>query len=339
MDQAISAKIKKIIRAKVSKAKVSYKSPKQVAKQSQVVIINSEKPKRRYTKRGKATMGGGGGDGGQKFVYIPQYIPNMSIPMSHPQDIRQPIPQMIREFQPTATYRNPLRMEPFRSALNPPIFNENKPNPRNMDQYLPENSLPTPPPVMPDIVLEQNHLEMPASPAPTLPIHPSSFSGQGFTENKAVNQLNNRIQKEINAYEDFGGYDANSPREPDVFGQTSPLTNTPVGEEIGGYYRQRKQRGQIQIESEGESSVGGGGGQKPSNKGRPFTALTQQDKEAIQLYIYAKNDKELKKGFGESEKALYKRGRLIISQNKSKNPEVLAVKQDAYSIMAKGGKK
>jgi hypothetical protein len=338
MDQAISAKIKKILKAKANKAKVSYKSPKQVSKQSQVVIINSEKPKRRYTKRGKASTGGGGGDGGQKVVYIPQYIPNMSIPMSSPQEIRQPIPQMIREFQPTATYRNPLRMEPFRSALNPPIFTENKPNPRNMDQYLPENSLPTPPPVMPDIVLEQNHLDMPTSPAPTLEIHPSSFSGQGFTENKAVNQLNRRIQKEIKAYEDFGGYDANSPREPDVFGQISPIAETSVGEEIGGYYRQRK-RGQIQIESEGESSVGGGGGQKPSNKGRPFTALTEQDKEAIQLYIYAKNDKELKKGLTESDKAIYKRGRLIISQNKSRNPEVVAAKQEAYNMMAKGGKK
>jgi hypothetical protein len=199
---------------------------------------------------------------------------------------------MIREFQPTATYRNPLRMEPFRSALNPPIFTENKPNPRNMDQYLPENSLPTPPPVMPDIVLEQNHLDMPASPAPTIPIHPSSFSGQGFTENKAVNQLNKRIEKEIRAYEDFGGYDANSPREPDVFGQISPITETPIPEEIGGY----RKRGKIQIESEGESSVGGGGGggQKSSNKGRPFTALTEQDKQAIQLYIYAKNDKNIK---------------------------------------------
>jgi hypothetical protein len=338
MDQAISTKIKKILKAKANKAKISYKSPKQIAKQSQVVIINQDRPKRRYTRRGKATAGGGGGGGGDsKIVYIPISQPNFNIPAQNPQIISQPIPQMIRDFQATPVYRNPLRMEPFRSALNPPPFNQNRPAPANIEGNLDEIPMPSPPPLEPEIVLEPNSIFMPSTPVSAYPIMPSSTPGQGFTENVAVNQLNQQVQDEVAAYDDFGGYDAQAEEE----------RRMRLAKQLsGGEYYQR--RGRIQTsDSEGESVRGGGGGgggamsesdegKKSSNKGRPFTALTQQDRDSIQLYIFAKNDKDLKKGLSAEDKNLYKRGRKLITQNKKNNPEVIAIQQDAYNTMSKG---
>ena len=335
MDQAISAKIKKILKAKANKAKISYKSPKQIAKQSQVVIINQDRPKRRYTRRGKATMGGGGGGGDSKVVYIPISQPNFNIPAQNPQIISQPIPQMIRDFQPTPIYRNPLRMEPFRSNLNPAPFNQNRPAPANIEGNLADVPIASPPPLEPEIVLEPNSIFMPSTPVSAYPIMSSSSPTQGFTENVAVNQLNQQIGEELKAYDDFGGYDAQAEGEARQIRLAKQLSS---GE-------QYQRRGRIQTsDSEGESvrSGGGGGamsesdtGKKSSNKGRPFTELTQQDRDSIQLYIFAKNDKDLKKGLSAEDKNLYKRGRLILSQNKKNNPEVIAIQQDTYNIMSK----
>jgi hypothetical protein len=333
MDQAISAKIKKILKARSNKAKISYKSPKQIARQSQVVIINQDRPKRRYTRRGKATAGGGGGD--SKIVYIPISQPNFNIPAQNPQAIRQEIPQMIRDFQATPIYRNPLRMEPFRSALNPPPFNQNRPAPANIEGNLDEIPMPSPPPLEPEIVLEPNSIFMPSTPVSAYPIMPSSTPGQGFTENVAVNQLNQQVQDEEKAYDDFGGYDAQAEEER----RMRLAKQLSSGE-------QYQRRGRIQTsDSEGESVRGGGGGgamsesdtgKKSSKKGRPFTELTQRDRYAIELYIFAKNDKALKKGLSAENKILYTRGREIISQNKKNNPEVIAIQQDAYNKLSKG---
>jgi len=330
MDQAISAKIKKILKARAGKAKISYKSPKQIAKQSQVVIINQDRPKRRYTRRGKATMGGGGGGSDSKIVYIPTSFPNFNIPAQNPQIIRQEIPQMIREFQPTPVYRNPLRMEPFRTALNPPPFNQNRPAPANIEGNLDEIPLPSPPPLEPEIVLEPNSIFMPSTPVSAYPIMSSSSPTQGFTQNQAVNQLNQQVGEELKAYDDFGGYDA----------QAEDERRMRLAKQLsGGEFYQRK--GRIQTsdsESEIASRGGGGGGGymsmseaeggKKTNKGRPFTALTEEDKGNIQLYIFAKNDKALKRDLTESDKKNYSRGRRLISQNKKKNPEVISLIQD-----------
>jgi hypothetical protein len=227
-------------------------------------------------------------------------------------------------------------MEPFRSALNPPPFNQNRPAPANIEGNLDEIPMPSPPPLEPEIVLEPNSIFMPSTPVSAYPIMPASTPGQGFTENLAVNQLNQQVGEELKAYDDFGGYDAQAEGEARQIRLAKQLS--------GG--EQYQKRGRIQTsDSEGESvrSGGGGGaisesdaGKKSSNKGRPFTALTQQDRDSIQLYIFAKNDKDLKKGLSAEDKNLYKRGRLILSQNKKNNPEVIAIQQDAYNTMSKG---
>jgi hypothetical protein len=295
MDKAISTKIKKILKAKPSKAKISYKSPKQVAKQSQVVIINQDRPKRSYTKRGKATASGGG-SGDSKVVYIPTSSPNFNIPAQNPQIIRQEIPQMVREFQPTQIYRNPLRMDPFISALNPAPFNQNKPGPSNIEGNLANVQIAPPPPLEPEIVLEPNSLFMPSTPVPAYPIMPGSSPTQGFTENQAVNQLNQQVQKEEKAYEDYGGFDAQMRLSKQLSG--------------GEYYQRQREMGMA------------------------AESLSQQDIEAVQLYIYTKGKPEFLRGFTDEEREIYKRGRQL-SQTRQNNPVIIQILKDA----AKGGRK
>jgi hypothetical protein len=300
MDKAISTKIKKILKTKATKTKISYKSPKQIAKQSQVVIINQEKPKRRYTKRGKAMMGGGGGD--SKIVYIPISQPNFNIPAQNPQIISQPIPQMIRDFQPTQIYRNPLRMDPFQAALNPAPFNQNKPGPSNIEGNLADVPIASPPPLQQDIVLEPNNLFMPSTPVPAYPIMPSSTPGQGFTENLAVNQLNQTVQDEVAAYNDFGGKDAQAEEEARRMRLAKQLS--------GGEYYQR---------------------QREMSQNQP---LSEQDIQAVQLYIYTKGKQEFLRGFTDEEREMYKTGRKL-SQTRNTDPVIISIIKDAE----KGGRK
>jgi len=299
MDQAISTKIKKILKAGSNKAKISYKSPKQIAKQSQVVIINQEKPKRRYTKRGKATASGGGGD--SKIVYIPTSFPNFNIPAQNPQIISQPIPQMIRDFQPTQIYRNPLRMDPFQAALNPAPFNQNKPSPSNIEGNLADVPIASPPPLEPEIVLEPNNLFMPSTPVPAYPIMSSSSPTQGFTENLAVNQLNQQVQEEEKAYSDFGGFDVQAEEERRVR----------LAKQLsGGEYYQR---------------------QREMSRNQP---LSEQDIQAVQLYIYTKGKPEFLRGFTDEEREIYKTGRKL-SQTRNTDPIIISIIKDAE----KGGRK
>lgn len=172
MDPAIPAHLKKYIKkaraTRVKENKISYKSPKQVAKQNQIVIIGNTSGRRRpYTKRGGGKGEGGGGDY-PRIVYIPQSIPNMSIPMSNPQEIRQPIPPSIHGFQAQPVYRNPFRMEPFRTALNPPPFTENKPLAHTADKSIFTAPPSPPPPLEPNIVQEPNFLDIRAMPIATV---------------------------------------------------------------------------------------------------------------------------------------------------------------------------
>jgi hypothetical protein len=401
MDPAIPAHLKKYIKkaraTRVKENKISYKSPKQVAKQNQIVIIgDTSGRKRQYIKRGTASSGGGGGGVDYpRIVYIPQSIPNMSIPMSNPQEIRQPIPPSVHGFQSQPVYRNPFRMQPFRTALNPPPFTENKPLEHTADKSIFTAPQSPPPPLEPDIVQEPNFLDIrstpivalnPVSPGidiippSTTPVQPEPFSpvqlkpvtpiatevdlsrepsavnafrvlpiminqppNQGMTQNLAVNQLNSETMSELKAYQDFGGYDASTDAE------RMRLAKQLSG---GDFYAKRNRPSTSSSESEREREViayrprgasesggGGGGGGGTSNKGRPFTALTTAERDAIEIYLYGKNDVQLKKGFNQSEKAEYKRGRLLLSQNKSNNPEVIALKQNVMNNIAKGGRK
>jgi hypothetical protein len=328
MDQAISAKIKKILKAKANKAKISYKSPKQIAKQSQVVIINQDRPKRRYTRRGKATTGGGGG-GDSKIVYIPISQPNFNIPAQNPQIISQPIPQMIRDFQPTPIYRNPLRMEPFRSNLNPAPFNQNRPAPANIEGNLADVPIASPPPLEQEIVLEPNSIFMPSTPVSAYPIMPASTPGQGFTENLAVNQLNQQIGEELKTYDDFGGYDAQAEGERRV-----RLIKQLSG---GQFYAENPEYSQPMSESESDlgSVRGGGGGEGEGEKGkrkysgRGPSKLSQEETVALQTYYRAKLDKNYKNMIQSTQegKTLFTAGSGIASAKKN-NPYVIALKAD-----------
>jgi hypothetical protein len=89
------------------------------------------------------------------------------------------------------------------------------------------------------------------------------------------------------------------------------------------------------------TEVGGGGGGGGGNRGRPFTRLSQYDKESIALYLYAKDDLEQRRTYTEDEKQQYKRGRLLLSQNKKNNPEVVAYRKEMedYLGVGKPGKK
>jgi|APFre7841882793_1041355.scaffolds.fasta_scaffold18615_1 hypothetical protein len=323
MDQAISAKIKKILKAKAGKAKISYKSPKQIAKQSQVVIINQDRPKRRYTRRGKATMGGGGGGSDSKIVYIPTSFPNFNIPAQNPQIIRQEMPQMIREFQPTPVYRNPLRMEPFRSALNPPPFNQNRPAPANIEGNLDEIPMPSPPPLEPEIVLEPNSIFMPSTPVSAYPIMSSSSPTQGFTQNQAVNQLNQQVGEEVKAYDDFGGYDAQAEDEARRIRLAKQLSASEM-------YSQPMS----ESESETASIKGGGGGgreekEKRTYSGRGPSKLSQEEIMSLTSYYRAKLDKNYKNLLQSTDagKTVFTAGSGIASAKKN-NPYVKALKED-----------
>jgi hypothetical protein len=329
MDSKIPAQLKKYIkkaRANRRENKITYKSPKQVAKQNQVVIINQESRKRGpYKKRGIGGNGGsGGGSDGQypRIVYIPQSVPNMSIPMHNPEQIRQDIPQMMNHFAAQPVYRNPFRMEPFRTALNPPPFTENKPALINMDRPIFTRPLqPSPPPIEPDIVLEHNSLIMPSSPAQAYPISPGGSSSQGFTQNEAVNQLNEQILKEEKAYEDFGGDDAQQMR---LAKQLS-----------GGSYYEHQQRlfGSEPLSPLSDIPVRVRGSGGSGNRGRPFTSLTKDEQKYLHLYYVYQYDKSKKK-LDEASQRDYEQGKLI-AKNKSGNPLVKEIKDNVIKQINK----
>jgi len=334
MDSKIPAQLKKYIkkaRANRRENKITYKSPKQVAKQNQVVIINQEPRKRGpYKKRGSGggsgSGSGGSGSDGQypRIVYIPQSIPNMSIPMHNPEQIKQDIPQMMNHFTAQPVYRNPFRMEPFRTALNPPPFTENKPLPINMDRPIFTKPLqPSPPPLEPDIVLEHNSLIMSSSPIQAYPITPGGSYSQGFVQNEAVNQLNEQILKEEKAYEDFGGEDAQQMRlgkqlsggsyyeHQRLFGSEplSPLSDVPVPVRVRG------------------SGGGGGSGGGSGRRGRPFTSLTpDQEKALYTFYAYKYDTANKRKLLDKEALALYDTGREI-DKSKKNNPDVIKIRE------------
>jgi len=324
MDSKIPAQLKKYIkkaRANRRENKITYKSPKQVAKQNQVVIINQEPIRRRGPYRKRISGGGSGGSGGSdgqypRIVYIPQSVPNMTIPMNNPQQISQPIPPSMTQFLPRPVYRNPLRLEPFRSALNPPPFSEDKPSPFNMEQNIFTQPQQSPPPLEPNIVLEQNSLIMPSSPAQAYPITPGGSSSQGFTQNEAVNQLNDETIKEQKAYSDFGGFDAQQMR----------LAKQLSG---GSYYEHQRLFGSEPLSPMSDIPLrgGGGSGEGSGRRGRHFTSLTpDQEKALLTFYAYKNDTANKRKNLDKEGLALYDKGREI-DKSKKNNPDVIKFRE------------
>lgn len=325
----IPKELKKYIKkARASKEKkIPYTSQKQSNKQQQIVVIGGP-TRRRAPNKPKSGGGGSGGSPQQgpgdypRVVYIPQTFPNMTLP-GQPPSIIQEIPSSGMPFSPAAQmYRNPFRMAPFRNVMNPPPqmnpppFSNLESPPINQEQNIFTAPQSPPNPVEPDIVQEPVYVDRLSSPPMAVPIFPSSSAYQGFTINEAVNDLGSQVDMEVNAFEDFGGEDAQSP--------TIPTRLQRENDKINEYKRQRD--GDLPYPSSIPIMSGGGGG--PSNKGRPFTALTEVEKEALIMYARYKDDKQGKRDFTETEKALYKRGNRLLSQNKSNNPELVSFYSD-----------
>ena len=310
-------------RSYIKQVRANRQKQKQKQSQSTTVIINPESKRRRGPNKPKSAPASGGG----APSIIPYIIPQTQLTAAsyqnsavQPPDAIQQLTQALNQFQATPVYRNPFRMEPFRTAMNPtPLRNEEAP--------LPEPAQAPPPPVMPDIVEEQNFVEQLARPPVAVPILPSMPTYQGFAENRAVNQLNRQVELEVNAFNDFGGLDAQSP------------TEETYQAELG------RQREKLNV------FMGGGGGMGPydeipspstpatqlpiSNKGRPFAPLTQDERFAIEIYLLAKHDKALKRGFDAEQKGLYSRGSKLVTQNKKNNPEVIALKEEVKARIAR----
>lgn len=212
MSERIPANARKYI--KQVRANRQKQKQKQSNKQSQVVIINQEPKRRRGPNKPKSAPASGGGGGGPSV--IPYVIPQTQLTAASyqnsavqpPSEIQQ-LTQALSQFQATPVYRNPFRMEPFRTAMNPAPLQQ-------VEEPLEQPAPSPPPPERPDIVQEQNFVEQVARPPMAVPINQASPVVQGFAVNQAQNDLARQQDMELNAYEDFGGYDAQSPREPAI---------------------------------------------------------------------------------------------------------------------------
>lgn len=240
MDPKIPSYLKRYIR-KVREGKREKKitqKQQQTSKQNQVVIINQEPSKRKSKPRKRKANESSGKDDYPRIVYIPTSAPNMSIATNNPQNIRQPIPQPIPQFQQVPIYRNPLREEAVRNQFNqPPQFASNQ-----VEQNLPFVAPPPPPPVMSNIVQQPNYIDFLSVSSNPQPISIfsglSSLTSDGFVEFQEVNQLNERRRREEVAFNEFGGNDAQS---------ISSLGSTPYPSSFMSSPSQSSSFGDIQI--------------------------------------------------------------------------------------------
>lgn len=293
---------------------------KQSNKQTTTVIINQEPKRRRAPNKPKSAPSSGGGGGGGGPSVIPYVIPQTQLTAAsyqnsavQPANEIQQLTQALSQFQQNQNqiYRNPFRMEPFRTAMNPAPLQQ-------VEEPLPEPIQERPNPVMPDIVLQPNRVEQVARPQVAFPIVPSTPIYEGFAINQA--QISREQEMELDAILDMGGYDAQSPREPSQ-----------------AEYQQELIRQQEKLK-EFMSSGGGGGEQlaRRSNKGRPFSDLTESERRSIELAIYAKKanlvrNRQFLDGLNPEDKESYERGLRLISQNKKNNPSVIAYIQQLES--------
>lgn len=301
----------------IKQVRANRQKQKQKQSQSTTVIINSEPKRRRAPNKPKSAPSSGGGGGGPSV--IPYVIPQTQLTAASyqnsavqpPSEIQQ-LTQALSQFQQNQNqiYRNPFRMEPFRTAMNPaPLVNEEAPLPE------PVPSPPPPPPDLPDIVLQPNRVEQVARPPVAIPIGPSTPTYEGFAINQAQNDLARQQNVELNAIQDFGGYDAQSPREPAQ----------------AEMYQQELIRSQEKI-SEFMSSGGGGGEQlaRRSNTGmgRPFKEVTPFQQHGIELFINAreqglKGDRNFLNSLSSEDRDAYDTGRLLVTaKNRNNNPYV-----------------
>lgn len=187
------------------KANRQKQKQKQSNKQSQVVIINQESKRRRAPNKPKSAPASGGGGGGPS--YIPYVLPQTQLTAAsyqnsavQPLNEIQQLTQALNPFQATPVYQNPFRVQGIRSLNQPKLYQVEQP----LEQPAPS----PPPPDLPNNVEEQNFVEQRARPLPMLPIGSSSSAYQGFSQNQSVNDLARQVDREVNAYEDFGGDDA-----------------------------------------------------------------------------------------------------------------------------------
>lgn len=295
---------------------------RQSSKQSQVVIIN-QGPKRRTRRAPNKPKSAPASGGGGAPTIIPYVIPQTQLTAAsyqntatQPPDAIQQLTQALSQFQATPVYRNPFRMEPFRTAMN-------RPEAPLRNEEVPLETAPPPPPnpVMADIVQEQTSFIPLASPPIAVPISSSAPTYQGFVENQAVNDLDRQTNMELRVTENYGGYDEYSPTEIYQSELGRAQTKLNVFMEGGG--------GMGQIDEIPSPSP------PVSTKGRPFAPLTQDEMFAIELYLLAKHDKNLKRGFNEEQKRLYSRGSKLITQNKKNNPEVVALREQVKARIAR----
>jgi hypothetical protein len=311
MSERIPANARKYI--KQVRANRQKQKQKQSNKQSQVVIINQEPKRRRGPNKPKSSPASGGGGGGPSV--IPYVIPQTQLTAAsyqnsavQPSNEIQQLTQALSQFQATPVYRNPFRMEPFRTAMNPAPLQQ-------VEEPLPEPIRELPNPVMPDIVQEQNFVEQVARPPMAVPIVPSTPTYEGFAINQEQNDLARQQNVELKAYEDFGGYDAQSPREPSQ----------------AEMYQQELIRSQEKL-NEFMSSGGGGGEQlaRRSNTGmgRPFKEVSPFQQHGIELYITAreqgkKGNRNFLNSLSSQDREAYDAGRLLVTaKNRNNNPYI-----------------
>jgi len=322
MDPKIPSNLKRYIR-KVRDGKKEKKltqKQKQVNKQSQIVIINQEPSKRKSQPRRRKISAN---NDYPNIAYIPTSVPNMSVAMNQPQNISQPIPQSISQFEQVPIYRNPFRNEAMRGVFNPPPQFASY----QVEQNLPNISIASPPPLEPKIVLEQNNIDFLSRPINPIPISYASSVFQGFTENQSVNQLNEQVTKEVNAYDDFGGLDAQSEAEQ----RASRLESE--------FYNYLRSAGESMSESDEEQSIalgGGGGGVEGSpTKGRRPNKLN--DEELRQLFTYIKYEKMKKRErnqLPQSEQNLYEEGKKL-NKKKRNTKEYKKYREQIEDIIRK----
>lgn len=280
----MDTKIPKQLRAYIKKVKASRKKEnkipyqKQTAKQSQIVIVNQGSLRSRS--RSRSSKNQPRRDEYPRIVYQPMSMPNPShsyINITNPlltpfEDRRQQPINIFNQQRQDVQREFGVNQAPGVQPANyqPPIygqtnqFNQRDPQPYNfmnanvrplyplpIDNYQVEQDLPSQPipqqnPILPDIVLEPNHVIFESGPInvmgyshndafdePKTPSSPKFFDVipppsesvpsiafpviQGFVENEAVNQLNQQVINEKKAYDDFGGYDAYTPAPAPAF--------------------------------------------------------------------------------------------------------------------------
>ena len=285
-------------------------SQKQKQRQSVNVTINQDRPiRRRGPNKPKTPSGQGQGQSpgqgqGPTIQYAPYQMTNAA-PQSNQQEfaaevarqvIKQSVPNIVTQIpdnfkENQKFYKSPFRFRPFSADLN---IENIQPETRPLNNFQPSPSPPNP--VLPDIVEEQNKIDQRSVSQDSIPISSASPVPEGFSSNQSINQLADLLQQKLMVYDDL-------PENSLFSGQISPITpNTPIAVEIPT----------AQLFS--------------SNKGRPFSKPSNEDLNAIDLYLTLQRespaDRKRILAFN-NRKEEYKRGNRLLSQNKSNNPYII----------------